>query len=133
MAKQKKQLKVGVKSVREVADGFTKAWKRAEKGLSPKEPVNRLHFADSMTLFKYLSPKRLELLQFLRTSGPLSIRKLAVELHRDYKNVHTDAKELIDIGLILETKENLLSVPWDVIVSELPLLDKAKKRTEVKI
>lgn len=126
MVKQKKQLKVGVKSVREVSDDFKKAWKRAEKGVSPKEPVNRLHFADAVTLFKYLSPKRLELLQFLRESGPLSIRKLATELHRDYKNVHTDAKELIGIGLILQTKEQLLSVPWDVIVSELPLLAKAK-------
>ena len=126
MVKQNKRLKVGVKSAKQVSSDFTKAWKRAEKGIAPTKPINRLHFADALTLFKYLSPKRLELLQYLREAGPLSIRKLATALHRDYKNVHTDTKDLIDIGLILQTKENLLSVPWDVIVSELPLLAKAK-------
>jgi predicted transcriptional regulator len=109
-----------------VTDDFVKAWKRAGRGLPPEEPVNRLHFADMTTLFKYLSPKRFELLQHLRESGPFSIRKLAAELHRDYKNVHTDVKELLYLGLIEETEEQLLSVPWDVIVSELPLLAKAK-------
>ncbi len=76
-------------------------------------------------MFKYLSPKRFELLQHLRKGGPLSIRKLAAGLHRDYKNVHTDVKDLLYLGLIEETTEQLLSVPWDVIVSELPLLAKA--------
>lgn len=56
----------------------------------------------------------------------MSIRKLAAELHRDYKNVHTDAKELLHVGLIEETDDQLLSVPWDVIVSELSLLAKAR-------
>ena len=64
---------------------------------------------------------RFELLQHLRERGNLSIRKLAAELHRDYKNVHTDVKELLHIGLIEEAEDGLLSVPWDAIVSELPL------------
>ena len=59
----------------------------------------------------YLSPKRIELLQHLRKAGPLSIRKLASGLQRDYKNVHTDVKELLHIGLIEETEDQLLSVP----------------------
>ncbi len=56
----------------------------------------------------------------------MSIRKLAAELRRDYKNVHTDVKELFHVGLIEETQEGRLCAPWDVIVSELPLLAKAK-------
>jgi predicted transcriptional regulator len=114
-----------VAGAKKVTDDFVKAWKRAEKGLLAEEPVNRLHFADTATLFRYLSPKRFELLQYLRESGPLSIRKLASGLRRDYKNVHTDVKELLYVGLIAETDDQLLSVPWDVIVSELPLLAKA--------
>jgi len=43
-----------------------------------------------------------------------------------YKNVHTDVKDLLYVGLIEETEEGLLNVPWDVIISELPLLPKAK-------
>ena len=121
MTKQQRKLAVGITSATQVGDRFVKAWKRAEKGLPPEEPVNRLHFADAATLFKYLSPKRFELLQHLREAGPLSIRKLAAELRRDYKNVHTDVKDLLSVGLIEETDDGLLSVPWDVIVSELPL------------
>ena len=126
LARQQRKLAVGVGSTKQAGDDFVRAWKRAEKGLPPEEPINRLHFTDTATLFKYLSPKRFELLQQLREAGPLSIRKLAAELHRDYKNVHTDVKDLLHVGLIEETREGLLCVPWDVIVSELPLLAKAK-------
>lgn len=125
MVKRKSQLSMGVANARKVTDDFVSAWKRAEKGLEPKEPVNRLHFADMATLFQYLSPKRFQLLQCLRRAGPVSIRKLATELHRDYKNVHSDAKDLLYIGLIEETADQRLVVPWDMIVSELPLLASA--------
>jgi predicted transcriptional regulator len=126
LARQQRKLAVGVASAKQVGDDFVRAWTRAEQSLSPEEPINRLHFADTATLFKYLSPKRFELLQHLRESGPLSIRKLADELHRDYKNVHTDVKDLLYVDLIEETKDGLLSVPWDVIVSELSLLTRAR-------
>jgi len=125
-AKHPRKLAVGLGNAKQAGDDLVKAWKQAEKGLSPDEPINRLHFSDTATLFKYLSPKRFELLQHLREAGPLSIRKLATALHRDYKNVHTDVKDLLYVGLIEETENHLLSVPWDVIVSELPLLAKAK-------
>ncbi len=125
MARQQRKLAVGVAGAKQAGDDFVRAWKRAEKGLPPEEPINRLHFTNTATLFKYLSPKRFELLQHLREAGPLSIRKLAAELRRDYKNVHTDVKDLLCVGLIEETQEGLLSVPWDVIVSELRLLAKA--------
>lgn len=126
MSKGKRQLTVGIKSAKAVGDDFVRAWKRTEKGLPVEEPINRLNFADMATLFKYLSPKRFELLQKIRETGPLSIRKLAADLKRDYKNVHTDVKELVHVGLIEETDDQLLSVPWDVIVSELPLLAKVR-------
>lgn len=126
MARRQRKLAVGIASAKQVGDNFVKAWKRAEQGLPPEEPINRLHFEDMATLFKYLSPKRFELLQHLRKSGPLSIRKLAAELHRDYKNVHTDVKELLYVDLIEETEDGFLSVPWDAIVSELPLLAKVR-------
>lgn len=109
-----------------MTDDFIQAWKRAEAGLPPQEPINVLQFTDTATLFKYLSPKRFELLQHLKESGQISIRKLASQLERDYKNVHTDVKELIAIGLIEKNGSNLLVVPWDAIVTELPLLAKAK-------
>ncbi|MBX9667135.1 MAG: hypothetical protein K2X93_05925 [Candidatus Obscuribacterales bacterium] len=61
MKKKKRRILVGVQSGREAADEAIRAWKRAEQGLAPEEPIDRLFFADMTTLFRYLSPKRVEL------------------------------------------------------------------------
>lgn len=126
LAKKKRTLVVGVGGARQAGSDFIRAWKRAEAGLPVEHPVNRLHFTDAALLFKCLSSRRFDLLRHLREAGPMSIRKLAGELKRDYKNVHTDVKELACVGLIEQTDDGLLNVPWDVIVSELPLLAKAE-------
>ncbi len=52
---------------------------------------------------KTLSPGRWILLKKLRKKGPMSIRALAKELNRDYKNVHTDVRTLERVGLIEAT------------------------------
>ena len=55
------------------------------------------------------------------TNGPMSIRALANELGRDYKNVHTDVRRLELIGLIDRTKDNKIEVPWDIVEARLML------------
>lgn len=122
---KKREILVGVQSERDMAEAAIRAWKRAEKGLPPEEPVNQLHFADMATLLKYLSPRRVELLQKLRSIGPVNIRQLAKALGRDYKNVYSDVSDLTHIGLIEETKDRRFQVPWDEILAKLPLLAKA--------
>ncbi|MDZ4837228.1 MAG: hypothetical protein SGJ27_25875 [Candidatus Melainabacteria bacterium] len=122
---RKKDILIGVQTGEEAAEGAIKAWKRAEAGLPPEQPVNQLHFADMATLLKYLSPRRIELMQKLRAIGPLNIRQLAQALGRDYKNVYTDVSELTHIGLVEETKDRRFQVPWDEILAKLPLLAKA--------
>lgn len=124
MAK-KREILVGIKSGREATAEALRAWKRAEKKLPPESPVNRLYFEDMATLLKYLSPGRVQLLQLLRAIGPTNIRKLALTLKRDYKNVYTDVADLKFVGLIKETKKNQISVPWDEILAKLPLFAKA--------
>lgn len=125
MTKKQRQILIGVESEQEMADAFVQAWKRAEQGLPPEEPINRLHFADMPTLLKFLSPRRVELLQKLRMIGPTNIRKLAQALERDYKNVYTDVTELSHVGLIEETDDKRFCVPWDEITAKFPLLAKA--------
>jgi predicted transcriptional regulator len=122
---KKRKILVGVGNGREAADAALKAWEGAQRGLPPKLPVNQLYFEDMATLLKYLSPRRIDLLQKLRMIGPTNIRKLALSLKRDYKNVYTDTSELIYIGLIEETKDRRFVVPWDEILAKLPLLSKA--------
>jgi len=51
----------------------------------------------------------------------MSIRSLAYELRRDYKNVHTDVRRLENIGLIGRTKNSRIKVPWDIVEARLLL------------
>ena len=117
----KKQIKIEVKGERESAKEFVEAWNRAERGLAPDQPVERLYFTDLGTLLKFLTPKRLEALKVLHNKGPLSVRALAKTLGRDYKNVYRDMQTMERAGLVSRSEEGLLIVPWSTILAELPL------------
>jgi predicted transcriptional regulator len=56
-----------------------------------------------------------------RQIGPVSIKKLAGSLKRDYKNVHGDVQLFIKLDLIKTNKEKLVFVPWDSISIDLSL------------
>ncbi len=68
-----------------------------------------------------MTPGRWALLRELREKGPLSIRGLAGELGRDYKNVHTDVRRLEAVGLISRRQDGLIEVPWDIVEARLRL------------
>ncbi|MFQ6061423.1 MAG: hypothetical protein ACE5KV_09075 [Thermoplasmata archaeon] len=55
---------------------------------------------DSPNIFRDLSPKRVELLEYVKTHEVGSIANLAVELGRNYKNVYDDLRALQKWGLI---------------------------------
>jgi predicted transcriptional regulator len=67
-----------------------------------------------------LTPARWDLLDRLREAGPLSIYELAKRLGRDYKNVHTDATQLLRLGVLQKTGAGV-GVEWDVVRAELRL------------
>lgn len=122
----KRHIRIGISTGQAQGEEFIAAWERAEQGFPPEEPIDRLYFESLPLLLKVLSPKRMELLQTIRATGPTSVRKLSLELKRDYKNVHTDVSELARLGLIEISDKKQLSVPWDVISisAEIPLLAK---------
>lgn len=102
----------------------------------PEEATKRISksskpgvFADEMTEFvKYMSPKRWELLQDLRTYGPKTIRRLAMDLYRDHQSVRKDIRELQHVGLIDESEDGMsFFVPWDEISCEASLILKKPK------
>lgn len=117
----KKKLLIGTRTTAQFKRETLAAFKRAEAGLPGEEPIYRLYFENENILFKALSPKRMELLRFLRQEGPMSIRKLAINLHRDYKNVYDDVKHLLELELIKKKRDELLYVPWNEITIELKL------------
>ena len=62
----------------------------------------------------FRSEIRVELLQHVAMHEDLSIRQLAVQLERDYRNVHDDVQRLLELGL-LEIDAGKLLVPYDEI------------------
>lgn len=80
---------------------FVDAWKRAEQG----QEVNETHltFLDLESLLAALTPKRLELLRYVRHHRVANVKTLALDLHRNYKNVHQDVEALAKLGLIAKT------------------------------
>jgi predicted transcriptional regulator len=116
----KKQITIGVGDAATTAKEFIDAWKLAESGEALQEK-HRLHFENLEVLLKALTPGRWTLLKKLHANGPMSIRALANDLGRDYKNVHTDVRCLENIGLIGRAKGDRIRVPWDIVEARLLL------------
>ncbi len=116
-----RRIKIEIMDEKASAAEFIRAWHKAEKGKAPELPRERIYFPDLATLLSVLTPRRLEMLKTLHSTGPLSVRALSRELGRDYKNVHGDAKVLERLGLINRDDEGLLHVPWNSIIAEMAL------------
>jgi predicted transcriptional regulator len=116
----KKQIKIGVGDAATTAKDFIEAWKLSERGEAVQD-INLLHFENLEVLLKTLTPGRWALLKKLHANGPASIRALANNLGRDYKNVHTDVRRLEKIGLVERTKDGRIMVPWDIVEARLML------------
>ncbi len=63
------------------------------------EVYERVSFCDA-SIFSDLTPKRMEVLDFLATNGAGSIKEMAGKLKRDYKNIYDDVMALQKHGLI---------------------------------
>lgn len=118
----KRQLTVKVSSISQTLARFKDIWKRAERGEKiAGTPIEVVSFENAKLLMKTLSPRRLELLQQLHTMGKVSIRALAKKLTRDYSNVHDDVKALHHVGLVLQDNTGKYYMPWEKIVTEIPM------------
>lgn len=105
-------------TVRSFADIEAKTLERDRKLRTGQEldPVNpELSFADLPTFLATFTTKRAELLSFLRSNGPTTIRRLASGLERDFKNTHTDVQLLKRLDLIKENEQRKVYVPWDEV------------------
>ena len=116
-AKNKVQVSVG--SLADMGKRFAGAWNRAASG----ESVDETHvtFLDVQTMLDTLSPRRLELLRYVRQHGADNVRELAQALDRDYKNVHQDVATLETAGLLLRDGRKL-TAPWDELQANVSLM-----------
>lgn len=122
----KRKLIVRVSSVKDSLERFKDVWKKVESGVKIKAPIEVLSFENAADLMKTLTPRRLELLQSLHELEKVSIRQLARHLARDYSNVHHDIKALHHLGVVLESDDGKYYVPWDSIMTEIPLCSEKK-------
>ncbi|MDE2321261.1 MAG: transcriptional regulator [candidate division NC10 bacterium] len=114
------QIRIGVKGEAAINREFVEAWKQAERG-ALKEPEVHLYFLNVATLQRVLSDRRVALLKVLRQIGPSSIRNLAMQVQRDYRNVYDDLQLLLKAGLVEKDARNRVMVPWDKIQTEIDL------------
>jgi predicted transcriptional regulator len=70
---------------------------------------------------RYITPKRLVLLEALHSSGAMNVNALAKLLHRSYANVHEDVKVLESVGLIERDVLKRVCVLWNEIETTLTL------------
>lgn len=98
---------------------FAAAWKSAEEGRESSR--DHVTFLSLETFMAAMSPRRLELMRHLRRHGPMSVRRLAGELSRDYKSVHRETAMLTMSGLVERRARDEVAVSWDRAITELEL------------
>jgi predicted transcriptional regulator len=79
--KNSTKVQVHVGSLQDMATRFTNAWNQASKGVEVNE--TNVTFLDIQTMFDTLSPRRLDLLKYVRQNGA---------------NTKTDTTEYFDIN-----------------------------------
>jgi predicted transcriptional regulator len=75
---------------------------------------SRLSFSSYAQLHAVLTDKRMSLLEYVAQHEGLSIRQLAGQLGRDYRNVYDDVQMLAELELI-EKRASGLFAPYDDI------------------
>ena len=87
---------------------------------------NFISFEGPGILFKTLTLKRWEILQVLTGKEPVSIRETARLVGRDVKAVHGDITALLDVGILLRTEKNKISLPFDRLHVDFELLEEKR-------
>jgi len=107
MSKPDDAANVHVGTLEDMGKRFIDAWHRAERGETVSE--TNITFHDLPALLAALTPKRLDLLRYVRHHQVRTVRALADDLRRDYKNVHKDVEELTKLGLLTRTTDQVVA------------------------
>jgi predicted transcriptional regulator len=112
---------IGIANFRETANELMAVAARLDTGERLPSADYLLNFATASQLFSELTPKRLELLDTLKRTGPQSVYRLAKILGRNYSNVHASVACLLDLGLIARNDDDKVYVPWDDVEIHISL------------
>ncbi|QQS52969.1 MAG: hypothetical protein IPM89_08450 [Candidatus Competibacteraceae bacterium] len=113
-------LHIEIQPARVALDRFGATLENALAG-QPIEPYCGVGFETMAQLGEVFTPKRWELVEALKTTGPLTIYALAKQLGRHYRNVHKDVTVLMEWTVIDKDEDGRVFVPWDEIDVRWPL------------
>lgn len=116
-----RDFKIGIKTWGESSKEAAELFDQFDSGVFPDQPIERVFFHDVKTFLRYITPKRIDLLEELHRNGSTSIRALAKLLNRSYKNVYDDVKLLEQAGLVEKDEGGLYSVPWNEVSASFKL------------
>jgi len=121
-----KNIKIAIKSDKELFNEIKEVWNKLEKGEKVKKHEG-ISFANLDVMRKVLTEERLRILKVIRKEHPTSIYELAKILERDIKNTFDDVQYLAEVGLI-ELKKSKVGrekitplVNYDKILLEIPV------------
>ncbi len=119
-----KNIKVAIKSEKELFDEVKDVWGKLERGEKVKKH-QAIYFESLDVMRKVLTEERLKIVKAIRKNHPASIYELAKILRRDVKNTFDDVQFLAQAGLVelKKTKDirekTTPKVDYDKIVFEI--------------
>lgn len=116
------RLEIEVLSSKAALRELAGTWRSAKAG---KASTPKIAFGSLRELFSAITEKRLELVRFVATHEGLNTRQVAQQLERNYKNVHSDVAELVELGLLDKSDGGKLTAPFDEIVIHAVVRDAA--------
>ncbi|MEQ1592737.1 MAG: hypothetical protein ABL892_10150 [Thiobacillaceae bacterium] len=108
------KLHIEVQPATAALERFGKNLQTVMQGKTPRV-YSGIGFENMAQFGEVCSPKRWELVETLKTSGPLSIYALAKMLNRHYRNVHKDVRILADWMVVNKDEDGKVFVSWDEI------------------
>lgn len=114
------RVNVGAQNLSESLQQAQRAMQAAQTGAA-FEPVFSVGFEQMGQMLAVFTPKRLDLIAALRSTGPSSVRALALRVGRDYKNVHGDVAALEQWMAVQRLDDGRVCVPWREIVINMAL------------
>ncbi len=88
------------------------------------EPYYGVGFEDISQMLSIFTPRRWDLLAWLREQGAMTVAELARQLSRNYKNVHDDVERLMEWLAVEKDEHGKVFTPYSEIVVDVHMPDR---------
>jgi predicted transcriptional regulator len=117
---ERRILHIEISSPQAAMEAFAQTWERLERG-EAVAPVESIGFESLSEMLNTLTPRRWDLIQTVKRSGPTPIGDLDEAGAHDKIPSRTDVETLVDLGILEIDDRQRVVVPWDEIDLRVPL------------